>query len=165
MITVLKKTVTLKTNLLTILIVLFVGVIAVCLLVNNGAWNLMFGLLTPKQIESVTVYDPSGDRQAALTPEDAEALAYLLRKVQLEGASVRLLSAEDFSPQFRVRLTGGITFTIACYEDCYIVNGRGYYAGDKAAEDADHINYQTIARLYDAHLQNREYFPREAREG
>lgn len=151
-----KKTICIQTNRLTLSILAAVLVIAVLLYLTNGITNLFFAGITPEKIVSATVYFQGGGAQAQLTKEDIGALATALRKVSLRGESVRLLAAETLGPQYRVQMDGGITFEIACYSDHYIVNGRAY-----PVSALSEVNYRDILTLYEGHLNNREYFPRE----
>lgn len=151
------KIIRIRTNLLTIGIVAAVVVIAFVLYLTNGIQNLFFACITPGQIESVTVYAQSLDeRKAELTPEDIRQLAPLLQKVVLQGDSVRLLIADKCPPQYRVKLKSGIAFDLFCHSEYYIVNGRAYPVGELSQ-----ANYSAIDDMYNGHIRNREYFPRE----
>lgn len=154
-----KKTILIKTNLLTIIIVVAVLAAAIALYVTNGIQNLFFACITPGQVSSVTVYWQSGDRQAQLSEEDVKTLTLLLDGIRLKGDSVRILPAESLNPQYRVQLNSGVSFDIACYEQYYIVNGRAYYV-EEVSSDGAFANYRAIGNLYLEHLGNREYFPR-----
>lgn len=151
------KIIRIRTNLLTIGIVAAVVVIAFVLYLTNGIQNLFFACITPNQIESVTIYEQSIDeRTAQLTEEDIRELAPLLQKVVLQGDSVRLLIADKYPPQYRVKLKSGIAFDVFCYGKYYIINGRAYPVGELS-----NANYSAIDDLYNGHIRNREYFPRE----
>lgn len=151
------KIIRIKTNLLTIGIVAAVAVIVFVLYLTNGIQNLFFACITPNQIESVTVYEQSLDqRSAQLTEEDILKLAPLLQKVMLQGDSVRLLIADRNPPQYRVKLKSGIAFDLFCHGNYYIINGRAYPVGELSQ-----ANFSAIDDLYNEHIRNREYFPRE----
>ena len=150
------KVIIIKTNRLTLGILVLILVFCVVLYMTNGIQNLFFAGITPGSIDTVTVYYQGGDRQAQLTKEDTQALASLLRKVSLRGDSVRLRTEETFGPQYRVKLRTGITFTISCYDSHYIVNGRAYPFSALSEN-----NFRALYDLYFAHMSNREYFPRE----
>lgn len=158
---ILNKEIHIKTNLLTILIICTLLVVSAALYLTNGVQNLMFATLSAEQIDTITIYEQFGDKNAILLEDDVEELVPQLRKVWLVGHSVRLVAAESMNPQYTVQLKNGICFDIACYEDHYIINGRGY-----AAEGPLYDNYTAVGQRYFEHLENREYFPREAdREG
>ncbi len=150
------KVITIKTNRLTLGILAVILVFGIVLYLTNGIQNLFFAGITPGSIDAVTVYYQGGNQQAQLTTEDTETLASLLRKVSLRGDPVRLLTEETFGPQYRVKLRSGITFTISCYDNHYIVNGRAY-----PIRTLSENNFRAIYDLYFAHMSNREYFPRE----
>lgn len=156
----LNKVIQIKTNLRTVLIVCAVLAVVVILYLTNGVQNLMLATIFPGQVDTVTVYEQSGERSATLSETDVAALCPLLRNVRMNGRSVRLSAADSLNPYYTVRLKSGIQLTIACYGDHYIINGRGY-----AAENAQHKNYGAIVKLYEEHRVNREYFPRESRIG
>ena len=153
----LQKELRIKTNLLTILVVFGLLAAFTTVYLTNAIPNLMFGTITAKQVDTVTVYEQHGEKTATLSETDMQTLCDLLRNVHLRGRSVRLYIAESFNPQYTVRLKNGIRFDIACYSGYYIVNGRGY-----AVDDTHTDNFTAIGRQYLDHLENREYFPREA---
>ena len=150
------KEIQIKTNLLIILMVCMLLIILVVLCLTNVIPNLFFATITAGQIDSVTIYEQSGERNATLSETDVKALCELLQDVRLKGRSVRLFIAESFNPQYTIQLKSGIAFDIACYSDYYIINGRGYIA-----EGSHHNNFIEIGEQYLEHLGSREYFPRE----
>lgn len=154
------KEIRMKTNLLTILIVCILLILSAVLYLTNAIPNLFFATITAGQIEFVTIYEQSGEKNAALSEDDVKALCQLLQDVHLKGRSVRLYAAENFNPQYTVQLKSGIEFDIACYSDHYIINGRGYIA-----EGPHHSNFVEIGEQYLEHLDSREYFPRETNRG
>ncbi len=157
----LNKEIQIKTNLLTILIVCALIILSVVLYLTNAIPNLFFATITAGQVESVTIYEQSGERNATLSEADVQTLCQLLQDVRLKGRSVRLYIAESFNPQYTIQLKSGIAFDIACYSDHYIINGRGYIA-----EGSHHKNFIEIGEQYLEHLDSRESFPRETnREG
>lgn len=157
----LKKEIQVKTNLLTILIICTLLVVSAVLYLTNGVQNLVFATITAGQVDTITIYEQFGEKNAILSETDEDMLVSLLRNVRLVGRSVRLFAAEAMNPQYTVQLKSGMRFDIACYEDHYIVNGRGY-----VTEGSHYDNYTAIGQQYIEHLENREYFSREAdREG
>ena len=153
----LQKELRIKTNLLTILAVFGLLAAFATVYLTNAIPNLMFGTLTAKQVDTVTVYEQHGEKTATLSETDMQTLCALLQNVRLQGRSARLYIAESCNPQYTVRLKSGIEFHISCYSDHYIVNDRGY-----AADDAHLDNFTAIGRQYMEHLENRDYFPRIA---
>lgn len=156
-----KKTILIKTNLLTIVIVCIVVALAALLYVTNGVQNLFFATMSTNQVASVAVNERSSEESAMLSADDIARLVPLLQGVRLKGRSVRLFSAETMNSQYTVRLKSGVCFDVACYSDHYIINGRGYAIPEGHKDD----NYSHIVRLYQEHLDDREYFPRESRGG
>ena len=154
---ILKKEIQVKTNLLSILIICTLLVVSAMLYLTNGVQNLMFATISAEQVDTITIYEQFGEKNAVLSQADVETLVPLLRKVRLIGRSVRLFAAESINPQYTVQFKNGICFDIACYGEHYIVNGRGYIA-----KDSRYNNYTAIGRQYLELLENREYFPREA---
>ncbi len=154
---ILKKEIHIKTNLLTILILCTLLIMSVVLCLTNGVKNLMLATLSAEQVGTITIYEQFGEYNAILSQTDVETLVPLLQKVRLIGRSVRLSAADTINPHYTIRLKSGICFDIACYEEYYIVNGRGY-----SASDSDYSNYTAIGLQYLSFLENREYFPREA---
>ena len=150
-----KKTIQIKTNLLTIVIVFIVLMAAVVFFPLNGVQNLVFTLISADQVDSVTVHQQFDEANALLTEGDTQTLLPMLKAGRLTGESVRLFAGESINPQYTVRLKNGISFDIACYEDHYIIDGRGYPVSDRQKD-----NYTAIGRLYVEHLSNRTYFPR-----
>lgn len=150
----LNKSITIKTNLLTILIVCTLLVIVVLLCLTNGLQNAVLATISEKQVDSVTIYEQFGERSATLCETDMHDLSYLLRHVRLTGHSVRLAAADQINPQYAVRLKSGLQFTISCYDDYYIINGRGY-----AVKSTQTEHHRAIGELYLKQLSNREYFP------
>ena len=154
---ILKKEIQVKTNFLTILIICTLLVVSAVLYLTNGVQNLMFATIFAEQVDNITVYEQYGERAATLSETDVDTLVLLLRNVRLVGRPVKLVAAENFNPQYTVRLKNNINFDIACYEEHYIINGQGYIA-----KDSHYDNYTAIERQYLEFLENREYFPREA---
>ena len=154
---ILKKEIQVKTNMLTILIICTLLVVSAVLYLTNGVQNLMLATISAEQVDTITIYEQFGENNATLSQTDVETLVPLLRKVRLVGRSVRLFAAESINPQYTVQLKSGMRFDIACYEDHYIINGRGY-----ATEGSHYDNYTAIGQQYIERLENREYFPREA---
>ena len=155
------KEIQVKTNLLTIYMICTLLVVSVALYLTNGVQNLMLATISAEQVDTITIYEQFGEKKATLSQTDVETLVPLLRKVWLVGRSVRLFAAESMNPQYTVQLKNGTRFDMACYEDHYIINGRGY-----AAEGSLYDNYIAIEQKYLEFLGNREYFPREVnREG
>lgn len=152
----LNKEIQIKTNLLTILIACTLIILSAVLYLTNAIPNLFFATITAGQIESVTIYEQSGERNATLSETDVKVLCQLLQDVRLKGRSVRLFIAESFNPQYTIQLKSGVAFDIACYSDHYIINGRGYIA-----EGAHHNNFIELGEQYLEHLDSGEYFPRE----
>lgn len=151
-----KRIIQIKTNLLTIVIVCFIVVAGVVIYGTNSVQNLCFASLSADRVSAITVHQQFDQEEAQLLEADVKTLVQLLRKVRLTGRSVRLSAAENNNPQYTVRLKNGISFQIACYEDHYIINGRGYPISDQLED-----NYAALGRLYMEHLENRTYFPRE----
>ena len=94
----LNKEIQIKTNLLTILVVCILLILSAVLYLTNAIPNLLFATITAGQIESVTIYEQSGERNATLSETDVKALCELLQDVRLKGRSVRLFVAESFNP-------------------------------------------------------------------
>lgn len=112
----------------------------------------MLASLTADQVDTVTVY--FGNRSAILSQADVERVVPLLQNIHLQGQSVRLTAAEK-NPCYSVRLKSGKIFTLTCYNDYYIVDGRSY-----SVTAYQQSNYDAIEDLYEDLLGNREYFPR-----
>ena len=149
-----------------ILIVVIMAAVAIILYATNAVQNLFFASIRMEQIDEITVYAQFGERKAILSEEDVGALVSLLKRVRLKGRDRRVYAVENYNPQYSVRLDNGIYFNIACYDNCYIVDGKGYYVGESIQTNKDYINYGLIGLGYLEHLENRNYFPREVdREG
>lgn len=159
----LKKTIQIKTNLLTILIVVTVIAAGIAVYATNGMANLFFALLSPDRVETVTVHSQFRQQEANLSDKDIQALVPLLKSTRLKGDSVRIFAGESLSPQYTVTLKSGLHFDIACYDDHYIINGRGYSVGDKNAQNTQYANYIALGKQYLEYLENEAYFPREAK--
>ena len=117
----------------------------------------MLTSLTVDQIDTVTVYYQFSERSAYLSQTDVEQLIPLLQNISLRGRSVRLTVAEK-NPYYSVRLKNGKIFTVMWFDGYYIVDGRGYLVNE-----GQQSNYEAIDSLYQTHLDNREYFPRNDR--
>lgn len=154
---ILNKEIQVKTNLLTICIICTLLIVSVALYLTNGVQNLVFASISAGQVDTITIHEQDGEKNATLSETDVKALSVLLQNVRLLGRSVKLMSAENFNPQYTVQLKNNIHFDIACYADHYIINGRGY-----AVKDSHYNNYIAIGQQYLDFLVNREYFPREA---
>lgn len=156
----LKKEIQVRTNLLTILIICILLIVVVVIRLTNSVQNLMFATISAGQVDTITIHEQYGERNATLSEIDVRALSALLQNVRLLGRSARLIEAENMNPQYTVQLKNDIQFDIACYADHYIINGRGY-----AVKDSHYNNYTAIGQQYMEFLENRDYFPREADRG
>ena len=119
---------------------------------TNVRKNLMLASLTANRVDTVTVF--FGSQSATLSQADVEQLVPLIQTISLQGRSVRLTVAEEY-PCYSVRLKSGKIFTLTCYNNYYIVDGRSY-----PVTPYRQSNYDAIQRLYEDHCGNREYFPR-----
>lgn len=155
------RRITIKANRLAILVLCTLLIVTIILCFTNGVENLLLKSIAPGNISKITVHEQIGDRTAELTDVDAHALCSLLKHISVRGRSVRLTMAEDFNPQFTVRFKCGISMNVACYDDHYIINGRGY-----PITDGHQGSFAAISRQYYVYISNRSYFPREtAKEG
>ncbi len=141
------KKITIKFNILTLLI-LFVVVIAIVFIIKTHAvQNLFFQSLRPWMIEKVTLcVDRNPARYAELTDSQISELVALLNNVRLSGEGVRTYTPSEVNKTgYHIHLITGQTFILTSLADCEVAVGS--YVFINAGE-----NSLDIAKLRNTHL-------------
>ena len=121
-------------NRFCIVLCLVVLAISVFLPLGNRRGNMLLRTMSANSVESVTVHQPIEDSTALLGQDSVQELVKVMNKVVLRGDDRLVYEAECYNPFFTVNLSGGYSFTFACYNGHYIMNGRCYAVDEADAE-------------------------------
>lgn len=123
--------------------------------IGNHRDNMLLRTMSANSVESVTVHQPIEDSTALLGQDSVRELVKVMNKVVLRGDDRLVYEAECYNPFFTVNLSDGYSFTFACYNGHYIMNGRCY-----AVDEADTAVFSQLRVLYTGYLRDPAYFVR-----
>jgi len=151
------KTLTVKTNLLTLLLLAAMVIAATVLYCTNGVSNLTLRTLGDWNVEAVYLNPSEGTIRKELSHEDAQQVLELLNDVQLEGVSFQeAYILDDYDYDYLIKTRVGLTLGIQSNSASFILNGRSFHSGSK----------DTLRALYKLHdEQVHTYYTREEQYG
>ena len=111
-----------------IAVFLVFAVILICLQSGQSPHQSLLKELDASDVEYISIYKSSGEREARLSEDDVSEVVQLLNMVNLTGAGTKDY-ADQFSrrrPMFHICLKDGMEFDFSAWQPYYIINTENF---------------------------------------